>query len=253
VIGLALAGGPACKKKAPPEAESDKAPAAAQKGPAGPSLECPPPTTFAPLSTEKGRKLETACVVFASGLYWLATALEYDEKTGANPALYFMSGNASGRVMVYDLKPAPTEAIQKLIQDSKRVSMQIRRTHNDNALVRLGVMGHMGEGENADRVEVGMLLKLVAHAPPQVLWVGEGDRRVTGPDGCVEEQVIDFELLFRTRLEKFATARAYPAPGNKTATCRPGPSMQDSVAFKPVSLERPRPLVPEGEAGKKPL
>jgi hypothetical protein len=61
-----------------------------------------------------------------------------------------------------------------------------------------------------------------------------------GADGCITEQVVDFELLFRTRLERFTSQRSRPAPGAKNPSCTTGPSMQDSVPYQPVALKKGR-------------
>ena len=182
------------------------------------------------------RALRTDCVVFAPGRFWLAIALSYDEKTGKNPRLGLISGSPQGRSMVFDITPAPVEAIEKLLQENREIGVRVRKTRDDQSLVRLGVTGGPGGGRPESR-EVGILLQLAAHRPPNILWEGPGDQVVALPGGCIAEQTIDFELLFRTRLEQFSMARIRPdATGKIPAGCKADPSMQDSLNFRPVPL-----------------
>lgn len=264
VVALALAVS-ACKKAPPPPPTPTTVAQPVQKAPELPTIHCPPQETFIPFLVEppaetKGegadksgkakaavakkpaggknppRTLRTDCVVFAPGRFWLATALSYDEKTGKNPRLGLFSGSPGGRTILFDVAPLPTGPIEKLIAESKEVGVQIRKTRNDQSLVRLGVKGGPG-GDKADFREVGLLLQLVAHQPPKILWAGEGDQVTTGPDGCVGEQLVEFELLFRTRLERFNVGRIRPgADGKVPATCQADPSTQDSVSYQPIAL-----------------
>jgi hypothetical protein len=239
---------PACKKAPPPAPTPPPAAPAAQVPPAPPlpEIHCPPEDTFAALGG-KGRVLRTACVVFAPGRYWLGTALSYDDnlgktpgKTGRSPKLSFLSGSPAGKVMVFDVQPLPTAAIEALIKDSKQVGVQIRKTRDDRSLVRLGVTGSGGDPA-ADLREVGMLLQLVAHKPPSILWTGPGDQ-ITTEGGCISEQRVEFEMLFRTRLERFSITRTRPVAGGKPEACGAGPSMQETVGFQGVPLARGRVL-----------
>jgi hypothetical protein len=88
-----------------------------------------------------------------------------------------------------------------------------------------------------------VVLQMVAHKPPRVLWVGTGDQvRVEG--GCVTEQAVGFEMPFGTRLEVVRSVRARPAEagGKLPAGCASSPGTQEPVDFKPVSLKPPRVL-----------
>jgi hypothetical protein len=265
-MGLALAAGAggaglsACKKQPPPPPPPAAAPpaAAAPAAPPLPDIQCPPAETFASLGGP-GRVLRTACVVFSPGRYWLGTALSYADKpagkpakpgkpgkpgavgAGLDPRLYFLSGSPSSKVMLFDVQPLPVQAIEALIQDSKEVGVQIRRTRDDRSLVRLGITGSKGDATRPDVRELGLLLQLVAHKPPQILWVGAGDQTTTQGD-CITEQTVDFEMLFRTRLERFAGGKSRPVPGGKAEACAGGggPSMQETVAFQAVPLARGR-------------
>jgi hypothetical protein len=243
-----------CKKKQQPPPPPTQAAAPGAPATPLPDIKCPAPETFAPLGTEQGspsRAFRTDCVVFAPGRYWLASALSYEDKTGKAPRLHLMSGGTGDRIIVFDVEPLPSAEIEALVKQSKEVGVKIRKTHDDRALVRLGVTGRSGTSERPELREVGMLLQLAAHQPPRVLWVGPGDQVSTGADGCINEQVVDFELLFRTRLERFTVVRARPAPGAKAANCPTGPSMQDSVSYQPVPLKKGRPLVAEAAPPKR--
>ena len=248
---LALGVVSGCRKKAEPPAPA-KPPATS--APAAPEtvVNCPGKETFAPMETAKGRVLHSDCVVYAPGRYWLATTLSYEEKTGKSPKLSFLTGGFGPRITVFDVEPMPAEEITKLVSGSREVAVKIRRTRSDSALVRLGVMGTQGDAAKPESREVGMLLQLVAHAPPKLLWVGPGDQTTVGSDGCINEQVVDFELLFRTRLERFTTQKSRPVPGGKAGSCASsaGPSMQDSVAYQPVALKKGRPLHGEPPGAK---
>jgi hypothetical protein len=274
----------ACKKSEPPPPAAPPAPAApvAPKEPPLPEIFCPPAAAFEPYLTDAGppapedpaakgkakakpakagknepsknkvvakRALRTSCTVFAPGRFWMAALFTYDEGTGANPRLALVSGAPSSpRWILFDVAPLPEPELAKLITSSAEVGVQVRRTRNDTALVRLGVTGGPGGGK-PDFEEIGVLLGLVAHKPPRVLWIGAGDRVSTGADGCVSEQAVDFELLFRTRLERFNTGRVRPdASGKIPPSCRAEPSMQESVGMNPQQLNPGRPFGPGAEA-----
>ena len=64
-----------------------------------------------------------------------------------------------------------------------------------------------------------MLLQLVAHQPPKILWTGPGDQ-ITTEGGCISEQLVEFEMLFRTRLERFNITRSRPVAGGKPGGLR---------------------------------
>jgi hypothetical protein len=281
VGGTALVG---CKKEAPPAppppppAAPAPAPPAPPEKPALPEISCPPAETFAAFlqepppavagqapkkpskkssaapskTTGKGRVLRTSCIVFSPGRFWTAVAFSYDEKTREDPRMGLISGAASGRAMIFDLVPLPTAPIEKLLQESAEVGVQIRKTRNDESLIRLGVTGGPGAGK-PDRQEIGMLVQLVAHQPPQILWVGPGDQVVTEPNGCITEQRIEFELLFRTRLERLTVGGSLPdATGKVPPQCpASGPSTQETVPFRGVPLPSGR-YFGEGAAGETP-
>jgi hypothetical protein len=181
------------------------------------------------------RALRSACVVFAPGRFWLAAVLGYDEKTGKNPRLAMISGSPSSKMMVFDVAPLPVAPIEKLLAESKEVNVHIRKTRDDHALVRMGISG--GPDDKPDSREIGVLLQLVAHQPPKILWVGDGDKVTTEANGCIVEQTVDFELLFRTRLEQFTLGKVRPGPGGTVPpACQVSPSTQESLNYQALAL-----------------
>jgi hypothetical protein len=267
VLGSLAAGAllaPACKKAAPPTPAPAAPPPVAARAPlvqrpdAAP-ISCPPESTFAPLAqaaaagersgkaaagrSAKGRVLRTACTVLYEGFYWGAAALSYAEKGPARPSLHFLTGGPASRNLVFDIDPAPTQDLETLIRSSKQVGVTIRRSRGDRSLVRMGVTGQTGTADRPQSRELGLLLQLVAHALPRLLWWGPGDETSVDADGCLSEQTVDFELLFRTRLERFTTTRARRPAGTATAPpCAPASSMQENVTYQATSLKPPRPL-----------
>jgi hypothetical protein len=247
VTALALAG---CRKKSPPAPPPTAQPAptarplAASRPDAAP-ISCPAPESFATLAAKKGRTLRSGCVVLYEGFYWGAAALTYNEKGPAQPALHFLTGGPHSRTLVFDVEPAPAKEIEALIRGSREVAVNIRRPRGDRSLVRMGVVGKSGTADKPQSREIGVLLQLVAHSPPKILWWGPGDETSVEANGCVHEQTVDFELLFRTRLQRFTTSRARPPADGKPETgCSPPSSMQDEVAYQATAIKSPRPLQP---------
>ena len=246
VFSVASAG---CRKKSPPGPPPSAQPAPASRPlaarPDAAPISCPAPEAFASLAAQKGRQLRTGCVVLYEGFYWGAAALTYDEKGPAQPALHFLTGGPHSRTLAFDVEPAPAKEIEALIRGSREVAVAIRRPRGDRSLVRMGVVGRSGTAEKPESREIGVLLQLVAHSPPKILWWGPGDQTTVEANGCVNEQTVDFELLFRTRLQRFTTSRARPPAGGKPGTaCSPGSSMQDEVAYQATPVKSPRPLPP---------
>jgi hypothetical protein len=277
----------ACKKAAPPPPPAAPAApvAAVAKAPPLPPVPCPAAEGFAPFLADAGppapevkdakgkptkakpakkpgtlrgqggptRALRSSCVEFAPGRFWLAAVLTYDEGSGKNPRLGLVSGGApDSRWILFDVTPLPTEQIEKLLASSAQTGVQIRKTRNDTGLVRLGVTGGPGGGK-PDQQEVGLLLQLMAHKPPHILWEGPGDHIATGDDGCVTEQSVDFELLFRTRLERFTIGKIRPdASGKIPPTCKSDPSMQESMNMSPVPLAPGRAFAEAAKAAAPP-
>ncbi len=237
---VAAAAGGCRKKSAPPRAPATSRPLTVARPDAAP-ISCPAPQAFAGLAPRKGRALRTGCVVLYEGFYWGAGALTWNEQGPAQPTVQFLTGGPYSRSLVFDIDPAPAKEIESLIRGSREVSMNIRRPRGDRSLVRMGVVGVTGTPARPESREIGLLLQLVAHAPPKVLWWGPGDQTTVDASGCVNEQTVDFELLFRTRLERFTTSRSRPlAPGGKA--CPSGSSMQDEIAYQATPLKAPHPL-----------
>jgi hypothetical protein len=181
---------------------------------------------------QKDRTVKASCVVFAPGYYWLGAAVSYDAKTGSDVRVHLVSGGQAQRIS--DIEPLPAGPLSDLIKKSDSVDVRIRRGA-DNRLVRLGVMGrHRGQQPEAD--EIGIVLQLVAHAPPKLLWVGPGDQ-ISSADGCHLERTVDFEMPFGNRLEMITTTRARGG-----TNCTSGPASQQQIETKGVALKAGRPL-----------
>jgi hypothetical protein len=244
ICSAALALGGGCRKRSPaPAPPAASRPLSALRPDAAP-ISCPPPQAFAGLATAKGRALRTGCQVLYEGFYWGAGAVSWNEQGPAQPTVHFLTGGPFSKTLVFDVEPAPVKELEALIRGSREVSMNIRRPRGDRSLVRMGVVGIGGTPARPESREIGLLLQLVAHAPPKLLWWGPGDQTSVDPaSGCVSEQTIDFELLFRTRLERFTSSRSRPLPGAKPgATCPPASSMQDEMAYQATAIKAPRPL-----------
>jgi hypothetical protein len=214
-----------CKKKKP----------ALPAGPDPASVVCPPTDKLvhAVEQDQKGRTVRAACVVFAPGYYWLAAAVSYDAKTAADVKVHLMSGGQSQHIS--DVEPLPAAALSELIKKSDQVDVQIRKG-NDNRLVRLGVIGRQGGGKQPEATEIGMVLQLVAHAPPKLLWIGAGDE-ISTSEGCRVERSVDFEMPFGSRLEMVTSARAKGGAG-----CTTGPASQQQIESRGVALKAGRTL-----------
>jgi hypothetical protein len=225
LLGLAPLAG--CKKAAPPPGRA----ALVKPGANLPTITCPPndKLVHAVEADQKGRTVRTACVVFAPGYYWLAAAVSYDPKTGADVRMHLVSGGMADRIS--DVDPLPAAAITDLIKKSDEIDVQIRKGP-DNRLVRMGVRGRQGKSTE----EIGMVLQLVAHAPPKLLWIGPGDQ-LRAADGCTVERTIDFEMPFGNRLEKVTTMRAKGGHD-----CTAGPTSQEQVETRGVALKAGRTL-----------
>jgi hypothetical protein len=227
LVVLAVAALAGCKKKVAPPPTSPAAKLAAGL----PTIVCPPNDKLARAveSDQKGRTVRTACVVFAPGYYWLAAAVSYDPKTSGDVRMHLVSGGMADRIS--DIDPLPTAAIADLIKKSDEIEVQIRKGP-DNRLVRMGVRGKHGDSSE----EIGMVLQLVAHAPPKLLWVGPGDQLQT-TNGCTVQRTVDFEMPFGNRLEMMTTMRA---KGGRD--CTAGPTSQQQIESRGVALKAGRTL-----------
>jgi hypothetical protein len=107
----------------------------------------------------------------------------------------------------------------RLIKDNPNdLRVSIRKPSTDSHLVRIGVFGLHG-GDRAEADELVAVLKLVAHAPPQLLWTGPGDQVRTTADGCVAERTVDFDMPFGDKLEMTTMSRAHRKDPKVKATC----------------------------------
>jgi hypothetical protein len=222
-VTAALAGG--CKKKKPPTGLEKPDPN---------SVVCPATDVIvrAVEKDQKDRAVKAACLVFAPGYYWLGAAISYDPKTSADVKVHLVSGGQAQRIS--DIEPLPAAALADLLKKSDAVQVRIRRGA-DNRLVRLGVMGHR-KGQQPEAEEIGMVLQLVAHAPPKLLWVGAGDQ-ISTADGCHLERTVDFEMPFGNRLEMITTTHARGG-----TSCASGPASQQQIETKGVALKAGRTL-----------
>jgi hypothetical protein len=253
----------ACRKKTPPSGPAKTAARAkidetvtmgrerplARPRPDAAPVSCPPPQTFAGLAGKKGastgRALETACVVLYEGFFWGAAALAWNEKGPARPSLHFLTGGPQSRTLLFDVEPAPAGELAALIRSSRKVAVTIRRSRGDGSLVRMGVVGQTGTPVHPESREIGVLLQLVAHAPPKILWWGPGDE-TSSAGGCLHQQTVDFELMFRTRLERITTTRSRPlqgaVAGKLAPPCSPPSSRQENLTYQATALKSARPL-----------
>jgi hypothetical protein len=230
---LALALAPGCRKHSAPR------PPAGLQGPG--AITCPRPEELARMVQENGREARADCVVYAPGFFWLAAALSYDQGSGANPRLSLIYGG--GAPTIFEGLPVDGAALTALIKANagQDLRVSIRKPSRDSKLVRVGVYGQHG-GDHPVADEQVMVLRLVAHAPPEVLWTGPGDQIRTEPSGCVSERTVDFEMPFAERLEMTTAQRAHPRDASSKQPCPAAPSGQATVDYKPRPLPPSRPL-----------
>jgi hypothetical protein len=198
-----VAGG--CRRKAPPRTVKPGDPGA-----------CPAPDALARLVQESGRTVKSDCVSYAPGFFWLGVSLSHDA-AGATPRMSLIYGGQPLRA--FPLEPLPLDVLTRLIKDNPTdLRVSIRKPTTDSHLVRIGVFGlHGGERTEAD--EMVAVLKLVAHAPPQLLWTGPGDQVRTTADGCVAERTVDFDVPFGDKLEMTTMSRSHRKDPKGKATC----------------------------------
>jgi hypothetical protein len=232
VLALGLAQG-GCRKRA--------GTGAAGKRDAGPGS-CPPAEAIARLMTEPGRALRTDCVDYAPGIFWMGAALSYQPKTGAEPRLSLIYGGPPPAA--FDLQSLPRDALTQIIKNNDDLRVSVRKASAQSQLIRVGVFGQHGGPARPEADELVVLLRLVAHAPPHVLWVGAGDQVRATPDGCINERTVDFDIPFGDRLEMTTVERARRAPGSASKQPCPGgaPSTQQTIGYKPTPLPPSRPL-----------
>jgi hypothetical protein len=201
---------------------------------------CPAAETLAEMVSQQGRRALADCVVYAPGFFWLGAALTYEAPGGGQPRLSLIySGQPPGGI--FELEPVPSEALTRIIKANQDLRVSIRKPGPESRLVRVGVYGqHGGDRPQAD--ELVVVLRLVAHSPPEILWTGPGDEVRTDAHDCVAERTVDFEMPFGERLEMSTVQRAHRRePGGKQ-TCIPAPSTQQTVEYKAQALKPSRPL-----------
>jgi hypothetical protein len=226
LVGSLTAG---CRRRAPPAP-----PAAKVATPPGlPDVRCPAAAELSALLAEAGRSVRTDCTVLAPGFFWAAAALSTDDKGSAPPRLSFVSGGPGLRTISFDVEPPAPDPVARLVASSKALAVRIRVTRSRQHLVRLGVVGRPDD-KSPDSDEVALVLQLVAHAPPHLVWVGPGDQTRLASDGCLTERTVEFEMPFRRNIEVFTSSRARPTAGKP---CPPaGPGTQESVTARGVPL-----------------
>jgi hypothetical protein len=219
-----------CKKRTAPS--TTKAPLAAG---GKQTVTCPTRAELAKALGVDEAAVANDCVAYNESMFWLAGALI--RVPGAAPRLALVSGSPFVRWLVYDVEPAPIDAIKQLVARSADVQLRVRNGRRERKLVRLGVVGRH-KPDSPDSEEVIVLLRLGAHAPPELVWMGPGDEVTTTPGGCVNERTVDFELLFGTRVEMFASNRIR----KKAADCPGGMDTQETVTARPQRLAPGRPV-----------
>jgi len=236
LLGLALAG---CKRR-------DRAPTvAAVPVDAGPGNACPGPAALALLVAPSGGAVHSDCYTLSVGRYWLAAALTREAARSDAPRLQLLSGGFGPRVTAFDVQPAPTDEIAALLREAPAVQVRLRSSRSDPSLVRIAVRAEHPDGQAR---EVAVLLQLVAHAPPRLLWSGPGDQ-VTLEGPCLVQRTVDFDMLFGRRLEMTTHTRARGRDGKPHPACTGGPGTQESLGARGIALPAGRPLGPGADAG----
>jgi hypothetical protein len=224
VAALFLLAAAGCRKKA-------AAPAARPADPAT----CPAAEALARLVQEPDRTSRTDCLAYAPGFFWLGAALTFDTAGGGNPRLSLIYGGPAPRA--FTIEPLPQEVLARLIHDNPTdLRVSVRKPSAEGHLVRIGVFGLHG-GEQAEADEMVTVLKLVAHAPPQLLWTGPGDQVRTSEAGCVAERTVDFDMPFGDRLEMTTMARSHRKDAKSKVTCPAGQNTQQTLEYKGQPLK----------------
>jgi hypothetical protein len=214
-----------------------KPPARALK-PGDPSI-CPSAESLARMVQEPGRTVKADCVSYAPGFFWMGASLSHDG-AGGDPRVSLIYGGQPARA--FAIEPLPGEVLTRLIKENPGdLRVSVRKPSADSHLVRVGIFGLHG-GDKAQADEVVMVLKLVAHAPPQLLWTGPGDQVRTG-DGCVAERTVDFDMPFGDRLEMTTMARAHRQDPKGKATCPGVQNTQQTLESRGQAL-KPSRLLP---------
>lgn len=203
--------------------------------PAGP---CPRPEALAAMVAAPGREVRTACAGYANAPYWMAGAVSYANGTGADARLVLLSGGQGVHAMAFDVPAVPTADLTRLVAGSDDVRARVTLTLQGQNLLRLGVWGRPRGRPDLLADEIAVVLQLVAHAPPRLLWAGAGDQTTKGADGCIVDHFVEFQMTFGQQLAMITRARGRPG-------CPPtGPGVQEMVGSRPVPLPPGRPAGP---------
>ena len=198
---------------------------------------CPSADALAAMVREPNRTLHVGCLAYAPAYFWTAAALSYDTRSRAQPRLQLLSGGPGMSISLFEVAPIPTDSVEELIRGTSELEVVVRKPHGAQ-LVRLGVVGRRGAPPKVQSEEITVLLRLQAHGPPAIVWVGGGDG-VTFNEGCLHERIVEFELPFKTRLEMVSTSRSKSLEGGP---CPPPSSMQESLPMRAVALQKGRTL-----------
>jgi hypothetical protein len=199
----------------------------------------PAEATLLALVAEPGRTAHVGCVDYSS-YFWAGTALSVDDSGKTPPRLSFITGGPGTAVYAFDVDPGPTAAIAELIKTSRKITVRTLRTRSSQHLVRMGVVGQRDDKGTSD--EIALVLMLVAHSAPHIVWAGPGDQTSLAADGCVQERRLDFEMPFRRDIQVFSHSSSHP-PAGGNQTCPPeGPGTQETYPARTVPLKPGRPL-----------
>jgi hypothetical protein len=229
LLSILLAG--ACRKKPAPAPK----PAEDTGG-----VTCPTNDSLAAMTKEPGRAVQADCLVYAPKFFWTAAALSYDEKTRRQPRLTLLSGGPNMSTAAFDVAPLPTEALERLLQESSAVALKLRKPHGTH-LIRLGIVAQKGAPPRAESEEVAVVLKFIAHGPPSIVWLGPADQ-TTLADGCLHTRTIEFESTFSNHLDLVTTS--YSRAVDKDAKCPSSSSMQEPLSTKPIALKSGHAVAP---------
>jgi len=200
---------------------------------------CPPAARIAALVGGRGRTVIADCVAYAPGFFWLGATLAYDSATKQDPRLSLIYGGHPPRA--YDIGAAPADVLTRLISGNQDLRVSVRKPSPASHVVRLGVYGQHGDHNHPEADELVVILGLVAHAPPQILWMGDGDRIRTAADGCIALRTVDLDIPFGDRLEMATAERSRRADGTP-APCPPGRNMRQTIGYRPTPLPQGRVL-----------
>jgi hypothetical protein len=196
---------------------------------------CPDTTAIAKILGEPAALLRSGCFGFPYGTYWMAGVVHHDRKTGAPPRVQLVAGGSGPGATVFDVKGPATETVAALAKRSDDLEVTLKAGRR--SLVRFGIAGRRGGTSE----EIAIVLQLVAHSPPKLVWVGAGDQVTAAANGCVSETRVSFDTLFGSRLEIYVNHRARRADDKPGPPCpAAGLGSQETVQMNGVALEAGR-------------